>query len=71
MVMGQDTKIVIKKEGDALPIVRVGDRTLPLFVIANYIYVSGTVAGDIVELNINGCIIDDIAIYSEYSIPLE
>lgn len=68
---GQDTKIVIKKEGDSLPIVRVGDRTLPLFVIANYIYVSGTVAGDIVELNINGCIIDDIAIYSEYSIPLE
>ena len=68
---GQDTKIVIKKEGDALPIVRVGDRTLPLFVIANYIYVSGTVAGDIVELNINGCIIDDIAIYSEYSVPLE
>jgi hypothetical protein len=68
---GHDTKIVIKKEGEGLPTVRVGDRTLDLFVIGDYVYISGAVAGDIVELNINSTVIHDIAIYSEYSLALE
>jgi flagellar biosynthesis chaperone FliJ len=68
---GQDTKIIIKKEGEGLPLVSVGNKNLNLFTIADYIYISGAVAGDIVELNINGINIDDISIYSEYSIPLE
>lgn len=68
---GQDTKIVIKKEGTELPIVRVGTKVLEIYTLSDYIYISGTVAGDIVELNINNTIIDDIAIYSEYSIILD
>lgn len=67
---GEDTKIVIKKEGEALPVARVRDKNLDLFVISNYIYIAGAVAGDVIELNINGTIIDDISIYSEYSLAL-
>jgi len=68
---GQDTKIVIKKEGTAQPIVRVGNKVLGIYSLGNYMYISGVVAGDIVELNINGSVIEDISIYSEYSILLD
>lgn len=67
---GQDTKIVIKREGKEMPIVRVGNRVLDTYTLSNYIYISGTVSGDVVELNINGATIDDISIYSEYSVIL-
>jgi hypothetical protein len=68
---GQDTKIVIKKEGIAQPIIRVGSKVLGIYSLGDYIYVSGAVAGDVVELNINGSTIDDISIYSEYSLVLD
>jgi len=68
---GQETKIIIKREGKELPIVRVGNRVLNTYVLSDYIFVSDAVAGDIVEVNINNATIDDISIYSEYSITLD
>lgn len=68
---GHETKIVIKKEGSGMPTARVAGKLLETYTLADYVYISGTVAGDIVELNINGSVIDDIAIYSEYSITLD
>jgi hypothetical protein len=67
---GEDTKIIIKKDGTVLPIVRVGTKVLEVYSLADYIYVSGITSGDVVELNINGSTIDDISIYSEYSIKM-
>lgn len=68
---GDSINIIIKRDGKELPTAHVSGKILNVYTLANYVYLVGAVAGDIVELNINGATIDDIALYSERTILLD
>lgn len=70
---GYEPKLIIKRDSMSaeIPVVRVPGKVLKTYTLLDYIYVDGIVSGDHVELNINGSIIDDIAVYSEYSVSLK